>query len=102
METHFEFANAENGSPRKVLQDVRVLLNDVESLVKGAGMRIGARSRDELDVALVKMNEARKRLESQAKKTAEHTAVVVQKHPYESMGIAFGLGLIVGLFCARR
>jgi ElaB/YqjD/DUF883 family membrane-anchored ribosome-binding protein len=102
METHFEFANGENGSPRRVLRDVRVLLHDVESLVKGAGMRISAKSRDELDVALEKMNDARRRLEVQAKKTAETTAVVVRKHPYESMGIAFGAGLILGLFISRR
>ena len=102
METHFEFANGENGSPRRVLRDVRVLLCDVESLKKGAGMRLGAKSRDELDVALEKMNDARKRLEIQAKKTAESTATTVRKHPYESMGVAFGVGLILGLFISRR
>ena len=102
METHFDFNSAENGSPRKVLQDVRVLVQDVESLVRGAGLRFSARSRDELDVALVKMNEARKRLEKQAAKTVEHTAVVVRKHPYESLGIAFGVGVILGLILGRK
>jgi len=102
METHFEFNSAENGSPRKVLRDVRALMQDVESLVKGAGLRLSAKSRDELDVALVKMNEARKRLEVQAKKTVEHTAVVVRKHPYESLGIAFGAGIVLGLLLGRK
>ena len=102
METHFDFASAENGSPRKVLQDVRVLMRDVESLVKEAGLRFSAKSRDELDVALVKMNAARKRLEAQAKKTAEHTAVVVRKHPYESLGVALGVGVILGLILGRK
>lgn len=102
METHFEFNSAENGSPRKVLQDVRVLMQDVESLVKEASLRFSAKSRDELDVALVKMNEARRRLEVQAKKTVEHTAVVVRKHPYESLGVAFGAGVILGLLLGRK
>jgi ElaB/YqjD/DUF883 family membrane-anchored ribosome-binding protein len=102
METHFDFNSTENGSPRKVLQDVRVLMQDVESLVKEASLRLSAKSRDELDVALVKMNEARKRLENQAKKTVEHTAVVVRKHPYESLGIACGVGIVLGLILGRK
>lgn len=101
METHFEFGNS-NGSPRKVIQDVRVLIQDVESLVKGAGLRWGARSREDLDHALEKMTEAKKRLEKQARKTLDNTADMVRKHPYESMGVAFGVGMILGLILGRK
>lgn len=102
METHFEFAQHENGSPRKVIQDVRALIQDVEGVLMEAGKRWGARSKEELDVALAKMQEARRKLEVQARRTAETTAEVVRAHPYESIGVAFGAGLLVGLLLGRR
>ncbi|HAV65337.1 MAG TPA: hypothetical protein DCY13_23555 [Verrucomicrobiales bacterium] len=102
METHFDFAQPENGSPRKVIQDVRVLIQDVEGVLKEARQRWGAKSREELDVALEKMHLARRKLEAQARRTAEHTAEVVSKHPYESLGIALIGGLILGLLLSRR
>ncbi|MBI1176980.1 DUF883 family protein [bacterium] len=102
METHFEFAQPENGSPRKVIQDVRALIQDVEGVLVEAGKRWGAKSKEELDVALAKMHEARKKLEVQARRTAETTAEVVRTHPYESVGIAFGAGVLLGLLVSRR
>jgi len=102
METHFKFAEAENGSPRKIMQDVRALIEDVEVVLKEAGQRWGAKSKEELDVALAKMYEARMRLEAQARKTAESTAEVVRAHPYESLGIAFVVGLLAGLLVSRK
>jgi ElaB/YqjD/DUF883 family membrane-anchored ribosome-binding protein len=102
METHFEFAQPENGSPRKIMQDVRALIQDVEGVLKEASQRWGAKSKEELDVALAKMHEARKKLEEQAKRTAESTAEVVRTHPYESMGIALVGGLFIGLLLSRR
>lgn len=102
METHFEFAQPENGSPRKVIQDVRALIQDVEGVLLEAGKRWGAKSKEELDVALAKMHEARKKLEVQARRTAETTAEVVRAHPYESIGIAFGAGVVLGLLVSRR
>jgi ElaB/YqjD/DUF883 family membrane-anchored ribosome-binding protein len=102
METHFEFAQPENGSPRKVLQDVRALIQDVEGVLKEASQRWGAESKEELDVALAKMHEARKKLEVQVRRTTESTAEAVRQHPYESIGIAVGVGLLVGLLLSRR
>lgn len=102
METHFEFAQPENGSPRKVIQDVRALLQDVEGVLREAGKRWSAKSKEELDVALAKMQDARRRLEAQARRTAETTAETVRAHPYESVGIAFGAGVLIGLLFGRR
>jgi ElaB/YqjD/DUF883 family membrane-anchored ribosome-binding protein len=102
METHFDFAQPENGSPRKIMQDVRALIQDVEGVLKEAGQRWGAKSKEELDVALARMQEARRKLEEQARRTAESTAEVVRAHPYESIGVAFAGGLLIGLLLSRR
>lgn len=102
METHFEFDQAEKGSTRKVVQDVRVLLHDVEDVLKEAGQRWGAKSKEELEAALAKMRVAKQKLEAQARRTAEGGAEVICEHPYKSLGAAFGVGLLVGLFLNRR
>ena len=102
METHFEFAQPENGSPRKVFNDVRVLLEDVEGVIKAAGQRWGAKSKEELDGVLARMQEARRRLETQAKRTAETTAEAVRARPYESLGLALMGGFLIGLLLSRR
>lgn len=102
METHFEFDQAKNGSARKVMQDVRVLLHDVEDVLKEAGDRWTARSKVELDAALQRMQVAKQKLEAQARVTAERGAEVVREHPYKSLGIAFTAGVVLGLFLNRR
>jgi len=102
METHFKFDEAEPGSARKVLQDVRLLIHDVEDVLKEAGQRWGAKSKEELDVALTKMRAAKQKLEAQARKTAERGAEVIREHPYKSLGVAFAAGVVLGLFINRR
>jgi ElaB/YqjD/DUF883 family membrane-anchored ribosome-binding protein len=102
METHFKFDQAENGSARKVVQDVRELLHDVEDVLKETGQRWGARSKVELDAALARMRVARQKLEVQARATAERGAEVIREHPYKSLGLAFAAGVVLGLFLNRR
>lgn len=102
METHFDFDQTEKGSARRVMQDVRVLIHDVEDVLREAGQRWGAKSKEELAVALERMRAAKQKLEAQARRTAECGAEVVREHPYKSLGVAFGVGLLVGLFINRR
>ncbi len=102
METHFEFDRPENGSARKVMQDVRVLIHDVEDVLKEASQRWGTKSKAELDVALERMRVARQKLEAHAQRTAARGAEVVREHPYKSLGAALGLGVLIGLFINRR
>lgn len=102
METHFEFDRPENGSARKVMQDVRVLIHDVEDVLKEASQRWGAKSKVELDVALDRLRTAKEKLETQAQRTAARGAEVVRDHPYKSLGAALGFGLLIGLLINRR
>jgi len=102
METHFGFDQPENGSARKVMQDVRVLLHDVEDVLKEASQRWGAKSKVELDVALERMRVARQKLETQAQRTAARGAEVVREHPYKSLGLTFAAGVLLGLLLNRR
>ena len=43
-----------------------------------------------------------RRLEERAVAGAKATDKVIREHPYESLGVAFGLGLLVGVLVTRK
>ncbi len=43
-----------------------------------------------------------RRAEDKAKESAKAADKVVRDHPYPAVGLAFGLGLLIGVLAARR
>jgi len=86
--------------------------NDLGTLAEDARALMTATA----DVAGEKVSEARKRLadaldsgkkifgrvKEKAVEGAKATDEVVHKHPYETIGIAFGVGALIGYLVARR
>jgi len=86
--------------------------NDLGTLADDARALIAATA----DVAGEKVSEARKRLaaaldsgrkvfgrvKEKAVEGAKATDQAVHEHPYEAIGIAFGVGTLIGYFLARR
>jgi ElaB/YqjD/DUF883 family membrane-anchored ribosome-binding protein len=57
--------------------------------------------RAKLEAATEKAKEACQRLQEQTVAAAKATDKVVREHPYQAMGIAFGLGILVGVLVTR-
>lgn len=79
--------------------------NDLGTLAEDARALLVATA----DVAGEKVNEARKRLAAALgrvrDKTMEKAQVVdeqVHEHPYHAMGLAFGVGILIGVLVTRR
>ena len=86
--------------------------NDMDTLVKDAQTLLNAT----VDVAEEKVVEARKRLATalssgqgvldrfreKAAEGAKAADQIVSEHPYETIGIAFGLGALLGFLLTRR
>ncbi|MGH8618757.1 MAG: DUF883 family protein [Burkholderiales bacterium] len=97
-------------APRdKLISDVKVVISDAEDLLKAtasaAGEKVAAareRVQDSLHKAKVKLAEAEEVVIQRAKQTARVTDEYVHEHPWRSVGIAAGVGLIVGLLIGRR
>ena len=111
METHFEnITQAQSGMARdRVMQDLRSLARDSEALLRSTAGDIGEKAgeaRRHLVEALDRARAAYADLQEQAiisaKAAAKRADLVVRDHPYEAIGIAFGIGLLVGVLVGRR
>ncbi len=106
METAFETieqARLENPGQR-VKQDLRVLVHDAEDLLKATAGDLSEKAkaaRSRLATALESAKVTCQRLEEKTAAAARATDRVVRAHPYQSIGIAFGVGLLLGVLIMR-
>lgn len=58
--------------------------------------------RSRLATSIEKAKEMCARLQEQTVAAGKATDKAVREHPYEAIGIAFGLGMLIGLLAIRR
>ncbi len=58
--------------------------------------------RSRLTASIEKAKEMCARLQEQTVAAGKATDKAVREHPYQSLGVAFGVGLLVGLLASRR
>jgi len=102
METYFANITATEGTKEKLVEDLMTLVRDAETLVKTAGGSVADKSKQELMAALERVKGSCRKLEEQATARAQVADRVIREHPYESMGIALGVGLLIGLLVSRE
>ena len=96
-------------SKDKLIQDFKIVVADAEELLKAtasqAGEKVSAareRVQDSLHQAKVKLAEVEDVIVQQGKLAARATDAYVQENPWRAVGIAAGVGLIIGLLIGRR
>ena len=107
METISEEMQAAPGdvSREKVKEDLRVLVRDAEGLLKATAGDLSEKAkeaRSRLMETLEKAKTTCHRLQEKTAAAAKATDKIIREHPYESIGVAFGLGLLIGVVVARR
>jgi ElaB/YqjD/DUF883 family membrane-anchored ribosome-binding protein len=107
METTFEETQAAQGavSREKVKEDLRVLVHDAEALLKATAGDMSEKAKDvrsRLTETLEKAKATCQRLQEKTVGAAQATDKVIRAHPYESIGIAFGVGLLLGVLVSRK
>ncbi|MCS7090425.1 MAG: DUF883 family protein [Verrucomicrobiota bacterium] len=111
METHF--ANLEgarlNLAKERVLEDLRQLSRDAEALLQATAHDVSEKAREareRLAQALEKAKATCAELEegvlARAKDAARRADSVIRQHPYESIGLAFAVGLLLGVLLGRK
>ncbi len=93
----------------KLMADLKVVLADAEELLKltasQAGERVTAareRVQASLEKAKVRLAELEGLAAERTRIAAKATDEFVHEHPWKAVGIAAGVGLIVGLLIGRR
>lgn len=97
-------ATEEKASMEKVMSDLKAVMRDGEALIKGSAGDLGERAREarqRLDASLAAARESFQKVEVKAREKARAADEVIREHPYESVGIAFGVGLILGVLITR-
>lgn len=92
-------------STEKLLQDLREVVRDGEELLKAGAEDLGERgsaAREKLAAALEVARETQRRLQERAMAGAKATDQLIRANPYQAVGIAFGVGLLVGVLAGRR
>ena len=90
---------------KKLVQDFKVVVQDAEGLAKATASDLGDKAREaraRLSTSLESAKANFHKLEERAAGGARAADEVVRAHPYESLGVAFGVGLLVGLLVSRK
>jgi ElaB/YqjD/DUF883 family membrane-anchored ribosome-binding protein len=58
--------------------------------------------RANLENVIEKAKDACERLQNQTAAAAKATDKTIRDHPYEALGVAFGLGVLIGVLVSRR
>ena len=92
-------------STEKLLNDLKAVVHDGEALLKAGVEDLSERgmaARERLAAALEMANESRRRFEERALEGARATDRLVRENPYQSVGVAFGIGLLIGVIMNRK
>ncbi len=111
METHFgELTSARRiRAGERVRTDLKALARDAEDLLKATAGDVSDKAneaRERLRAAVERARtvctEVEERTVATARAAAHQTDAVVRSHPYESIGVAFCVGVVVGLLVTRE
>lgn len=85
--------------------DLRLVMSDAEELLRATADEAGEKVkevRQRLATALESAKANCARLQDKAVESVKATDHVIRAHPYESMGVAFGIGLLIGVLVGHR
>ena len=111
METNFENLERAHSliARERVLRDLKTLARSAEGLMKATAGDLGENARQArerlggaLESAKATCNELQQQAVASAKAAAQRADTLVRENPYACVGVAFGLGLLIGVLVARE
>jgi ElaB/YqjD/DUF883 family membrane-anchored ribosome-binding protein len=90
---------------QRLVADIKLLARDAEELLRATAGEAGEKIkevRQRVSNALEAARETCGNLQDQTAETLKAADDTIRDHPYESIGIAFGVGIILGLLVGRR
>lgn len=90
---------------QRLASDLKLVMRDAEELLKATAGQAGEKVkevRSRLTTALESAKETCERLQDKTAEAAKATDQVIREHPYETIGVSFGVGLLIGVLVGRR
>ena len=97
--------NATEVNTDKLVTDLKRIVTDSELLLHDSKDVAGEKAREmreRLSEAMESAKRACHRLEEKAVEGAKAADRTIRDHPYQSIGVAFGLGLLIGVLVTRK
>ena len=98
-----------NPNTDKLVEDLKVVMRDAEALLRATSAQTGEKIQEVRARAEESLKQARTRLTAmedeayqRAREVADATEGYVRENPWQSLGIAAGVGILVGLILSRR
>lgn len=85
----------------KTMNELGTAVRQGEELLEQGAAETTSELRAKLQAAIDKAKALYERLEEKTVAAAKTTDRAVHQHPYEAMGVAFGVGLLIGVLAAR-
>jgi ElaB/YqjD/DUF883 family membrane-anchored ribosome-binding protein len=92
-----------------LMSDIKTVLSDAEDLLKQAASTTGERATELREKALARLKQAKEKaadvqvvVVEKGKKAARATDDYVHDHPWTSIGVAAGVGILIGLLINRK
>lgn len=97
--------NTSELNTERLAADLKRVVRDSEDLLENSAGIAGEKAeelRERLSETLDAARAACRRLEAKAVEGAKATDKVIRDHPYPAIGVAFGIGLLVGVLVTRK
>jgi len=89
---------------QRLASDLKTVMRDAEELLKATAGEAGEKVKEvrgRLTTALESAKATCEQLQDKTAEAAKATDHIIREHPYESLGIAFGVGLLIGVLVGR-
>lgn len=99
--------NIETGdvTKEKLVSDLKNVAHDAEELIRATASDMGEKTKEaraRLSTALERAKATCHTMQEKAVAGAKATDKVIRDHPYQSIGVAFALGIVVGVLVNRK
>ncbi len=102
MEVFFKNLSSESTPTERMVEDLGLLVEDAEHLVKVSSANFAAETRVELLSALDRIKRQCELLKANATRKMEATDRLIRRYPYQALGVALGVGLVAGWLAHGR
>jgi ElaB/YqjD/DUF883 family membrane-anchored ribosome-binding protein len=93
----------------KLREDLAAVMRDAESLIRASADQGGekmsearAKIRESIEAAKARVREAEQAARQRGEDALHATEDYAKRNPWQAMGIAAGVGLVIGVLLARR